>query len=202
MKSKFLFSDMAESDEYLQRSARSIVSRERCEAIFNLGVPSESASEFDERDEIDKALDLLRADDEAAKECAMKVLEKLRSSIYPKKPLLLRKFRPGWMDNPKNPINVKNRRAAYAAMLEAVGDHLADGLNMEDLPDEGCDRNCSCLIRKRVVGDRGGMSRRVPCQLLQRKGMKRFERQMILMVSWFQCLQFEKIVHKNAPAFT
>lgn len=178
---------MAEFDEELLKFARIIARKERCEEIFNLDISMECCSKdiFNARTEIDSVLDMLREGDEASKCEAISKLESLRSSLYPPIPQKLRNFRTGWMDNPKDKTNIRNRRSEFGSILRRAGEFLADGIEAEDLPENGCIANCDCPLRHSIIGDRGGTPRRVPCQLLERKGWKKFERREIIMVNIF-----------------
>lgn len=170
------------TDEKLWKFTSALLERENVKSSLNIQMS------FEERcaDIYVKHNHLLAAIDKAQTEGTPSLVMELVSfgaSIYPLPPPALREFQVGWMHNHKDATNIRNRRKAFASIMRKVGEFLANGIKLDDLPDAGCEGNCHCGIRDKVVGDRGGTPRRVPCQIRDHKGMKMFEESTILMVN-------------------
>lgn len=174
------------TDEEMWNLVRGISKKKRCEEIFKIELSDEDCMQdaFSVGASANSIKELLGRGDEESKSVALAQLDLLESGTYPLLPKDLRKFKAGWMDNPKNPTNAANRRAAFSVVVRKLGDFLSNGMKEEDLPEKGCDENCDCPMRRNVVGDRGGTPRRVPCRLGKesRKGLKKFAEHRIIMV--------------------
>lgn len=158
--------------------------KDRCKTVFELRLSDEEclSDAFNHPEAVEEVIKLVERSDAESKTAAVAELVKLKSSLYPLRPKELRIFKAGWMDNPQHPVNIANRRAAFADIVQKLGEHLAGGFKREDLPVEGCEEDCNCAIRKNHIGDRGGTARRVPCRLSDTEGLGMFQPHEILMV--------------------